>query len=219
MTTVERLDAKVVSGASKDRCGPSNQQWNSVGDYVASQTATATLTATGARIPGGLVKNPDRLKHLVSRSQCPDQVRWSRISRVFLPAWTSSKVTSNPFWNERVLNNRRHLASSIEPYLSEGLAVTQRHREHDDGRGRFKLLIPSKKRCYIVFAPDYYLRCPQPSSNPGAKVTKAAEPFGDAFKRHAHLSRLLQWQIEITCNYFGVETPRTSFGGNSSLKS
>jgi hypothetical protein len=65
MTTVERLDAKVVSGASKDRCGPSNQQWNSVGDYVASQTATATLTATGARIPGGLVKNPDRLKHLV----------------------------------------------------------------------------------------------------------------------------------------------------------
>ena len=153
------------------------------------------------------------------RSQCPDQVRWSRISRVFLPAWTSSKVTSNPFWNERVLNNRRHLASSIEPYLSEGLAVTQRHREHDDGRGRFKLLIPSKKRCYIVFAPDYYLRCPQPSSNPRAKVTKAAEPFGDALKCHAHLSRLLQWQIEITCNYFGVETPRTSFGGNSSLKS
>jgi hypothetical protein len=46
-----------------------------------------------------------------------------------------------------------------------------------------------------------------------------AEPFGDAFKRHAHLSRLLQWQIEITCNCIGVETPRTSSGGNSSLES
>jgi staphylococcal nuclease domain-containing protein 1 len=63
--------------------------------------------------------------------------------------------------------------------------------------GRFKLLIPSEN-CHIVFAPDY-LRCPQPSSNPGAKVTKAAEPFGDASKRHARLS-LLQRQIEITCN-------------------
>ena len=60
-----------------------------------------------------------------------------------------------------------------------------------NGRGgRFKHLIPPKN-CYIVFAPapDYYLRCPQPSSNPGAKVTKAAEPFGHAFKRHAHLSK------------------------------
>jgi hypothetical protein len=62
------------------------------------------------------------------------------------------------------------------------------------------------------------LHCPQPASNPGAKVTKAADPFGDAFKRHARLS-LLQWQIDITCNYFCVETPRTSSGGNSSLLS
>jgi hypothetical protein len=75
-------------------------------------------------------------------------------------------------------------------------------------------LIPSKN-CYIVFTPDY-LRCPQPSSNPGAKVTRAAEPFGDAFKHHARLLSLLQWQIEITCKYLGVETPRTSSRGNSS---
>jgi len=49
------------------RTGPSNQQWNSVGDYVASQTATAT--ATEARILVGLVKNPDRL--MLNRLEMP----------------------------------------------------------------------------------------------------------------------------------------------------
>jgi hypothetical protein len=51
------------------RTGPSNQQWNSVGDYVASQTATATATATEARILVGLVKNPDRL--MLNRLEMP----------------------------------------------------------------------------------------------------------------------------------------------------
>jgi hypothetical protein len=125
---------RLTRGCSKVLFG-ANQQWNSVGDYVASQTATATATATatGARILGsGWFGEKPRPTHAPGRSQCPDQVRWSRTFRAFLPAWTSSKVTSNPFWNERVLNNRRHLASSIEPYLSEGLAVTQRHREDDE---------------------------------------------------------------------------------------
>ena len=61
---------------------------------------------------------------------------------------------------------------------------------------RFKLLVPSEN-CYIVFAPNY-LRCPQPSPSPGSRQTKAAEPFGDASKRHARLT-LLQRTVEITC--------------------
>jgi staphylococcal nuclease domain-containing protein 1 len=61
---------------------------------------------------------------------------------------------------------------------------------------RFKLLVPSEN-CYIVFAPNY-LRCPQPSPGPGSRQTRAAEPFGDASKRHARLT-LLQRTVEITC--------------------
>eukprot|EP00934_Nitzschia_sp_Nitz4_P002159 Nitzschia sp. Nitz4//scaffold7_size249615//37641//40616//NITZ4_001145-RA/size249615-processed-gene-0.177-mRNA-1//-1//CDS//3329558346//2159//frame0 len=62
--------------------------------------------------------------------------------------------------------------------------------------GRFKLLIPSEN-CNIIFAPSY-LRCPQPSPTPGSRTTKAAEPFGDASKRHARLT-VHQRQVEVDC--------------------
>jgi staphylococcal nuclease domain-containing protein 1 len=62
---------------------------------------------------------------------------------------------------------------------------------------RFKMLLPSEN-CHIMFAPTC-LRCPQPTSNPGSRVTKAAEPFGDSSKRHARLT-VLQRTVEIDCN-------------------
>lgn len=62
---------------------------------------------------------------------------------------------------------------------------------------RFKMLIPSEN-CYIMFAPNA-LRCPQPSPPIGtARQVKAAEPFGDASKRHARLT-VLQRSVEINC--------------------
>ena len=62
---------------------------------------------------------------------------------------------------------------------------------------RFKMLIPSEN-CYIMFAPSA-LRCPQPSPPAGsARQVKAAEPFGDASKRHARLT-VLQRSVEINC--------------------
>lgn len=61
---------------------------------------------------------------------------------------------------------------------------------------RFKLLVPSEN-CHIIFAPTY-LRCPQPSPNPGSRATRPAEPFGDASKRHARLT-VLQRSVEIIC--------------------
>lgn len=61
---------------------------------------------------------------------------------------------------------------------------------------RFKMLVPSEN-CYIMFAPNY-LRCPQPSPPPGSKQGKAAEPFGDASKRHARLT-VHQRPVEIDC--------------------
>lgn len=62
---------------------------------------------------------------------------------------------------------------------------------------RFKMLIPSEN-CYIMFAPNA-LRCPQPSPpTSSARQVKAAEPFGDASKRHARLT-ILQRTVEITC--------------------
>jgi staphylococcal nuclease domain-containing protein 1 len=62
---------------------------------------------------------------------------------------------------------------------------------------RFKMMIPSEN-CYITFAPNY-LRCPQPSSPPGSRQTKVAEPFGDISKRHARMT-VLQRTVEITCS-------------------
>jgi len=62
---------------------------------------------------------------------------------------------------------------------------------------RFKMLIPSEN-CYIMFAPNA-LRCPQPSPPVGsARQVKAAEPFGDASKRHARLT-VHQRSVEINC--------------------
>jgi staphylococcal nuclease domain-containing protein 1 len=62
---------------------------------------------------------------------------------------------------------------------------------------RFKMLIPSENY-YIMFAPDC-VRSPQPSPPAGSsRQAKAAEPFGDASKRHARLT-LLQRTVEIDC--------------------
>jgi len=60
---------------------------------------------------------------------------------------------------------------------------------------RYKLFVPSEN-CHIIFAPSC-LRCPQPSPI-GNRQTKAAEPFGDASKRHARMT-VLQRAVEITC--------------------
>eukprot|EP00546_Thalassionema_frauenfeldii_P016707 CAMPEP_0178895090 /NCGR_PEP_ID=MMETSP0786-20121207/384_1 /TAXON_ID=186022 /ORGANISM="Thalassionema frauenfeldii, Strain CCMP 1798" /LENGTH=398 /DNA_ID=CAMNT_0020565263 /DNA_START=179 /DNA_END=1372 /DNA_ORIENTATION=+ len=89
------------------REGPNNKKWNSVGEFVASQTHT------GARIVTGLLANPTRLQHLVD-PQTPTLVphvpailaRLDRLESHVAPIL------------ERVLNNRQHLAS-IEPYLPE----------------------------------------------------------------------------------------------------
>jgi len=85
-----------------------NEQWGgSISDYVVTQTAT------GARIVGNLVKTPDQLLQLVD-PDTPSLVP-------HLPAIYArlDKLESHvaPIL-ERVLNNRRHLAS-IEPYLDE----------------------------------------------------------------------------------------------------
>jgi len=65
---------------------------------------------------------------------------------------------------------------------------------------RFKLYVPSEN-CHIVFALED-LRCPQPSPAYAALATKshfkAAEPFGDASKRHARLT-VLQRSVNIVC--------------------
>jgi len=91
------------------REGPNNQKWNSVGQFVASQTQT------GARIVTGLLANTTRLQHLVD-PQTPSLVphvpgilaRLDRLESHVAPIL------------ERVLNNRQHLAS-VEPYLGEVL--------------------------------------------------------------------------------------------------
>ena len=89
------------------KIGPSNQQWRSVGDYVVSQTAT------GARIVGGLVQNPQRLKYFVD----PETPTLVPHVPAILARLDKLEMHVNPIL-ERVLNNRRHLAS-IEPYLSD----------------------------------------------------------------------------------------------------
>jgi len=61
---------------------------------------------------------------------------------------------------------------------------------------RFRMFLPSEN-CYITFSPNY-LRCPQPTPNPGNKGGKVAEPFGDESKRNARLT-VLQRTVEIIC--------------------
>jgi staphylococcal nuclease domain-containing protein 1 len=61
----------------------------------------------------------------------------------------------------------------------------------------FKLYIPSEN-CYIRFAPNY-IRCPQPSGNPGSRQQRPSEPFGDESKRHARMN-CSQRQVEINCS-------------------
>jgi hypothetical protein len=113
MTTVERLDAKVVAGTRKDR--PLKPTMELCWRLLCVADCNRNCNCNWSAHSGWFGEKP-RPTHAPGRSQCPDQVFWSRTIRAFLPAWTSSEVTSNPFWNERVLNNRQHLASSIEPY-------------------------------------------------------------------------------------------------------
>ncbi|KAL3911394.1 MAG: hypothetical protein SGILL_007299, partial [Bacillariaceae sp.] len=63
---------------------------------------------------------------------------------------------------------------------------------------RFKVVVPSEN-CHIMFAPNA-IRSPQPSppSNSRSQQGKAAEPFGDASKRHARMT-VLQRPVEIDC--------------------
>lgn len=91
----------------RDKIGPSNQHWRSVGDYVVSQTAT------GARIVGDLVQNPQRLKYFVD----PETPTLVPHVPAILARLDKLEMHVNPIL-ERVLNNRRHLAS-IEPYLDD----------------------------------------------------------------------------------------------------
>ena len=80
-------------------------KWTSVGDYVAAQTAT------GARIVSKIVQDPERLKQLY------DPMSPTLIPHAPAILARLDKLESHvaPIL-ERVLNNRRHLAS-IEPYL------------------------------------------------------------------------------------------------------
>lgn len=93
----------------RGKVGKNNQKYNSVEEYVASQTFS------GARILGDLARNPDRLLHLAdpnTPSLMPHlPAIYARLDKL------ESHVT--PIL-EKVLNNKQHL-TSIEPYLDEVL--------------------------------------------------------------------------------------------------
>jgi hypothetical protein len=92
----------------RQRRGPENERWSSVGNFLEAQAGT------GIRIVGALAKDPTRLKQLAD-PYVPSLVphapaiiaRLDRLENHVAPIL------------EKVLNNRRHLAS-IEPYL-EGI--------------------------------------------------------------------------------------------------
>jgi hypothetical protein len=96
-------------GRVRDKTGPNNKKWTSVGDYMVAQTKT------GVRIVGDLVKNPDRLMCLVD----PDTPTLVPHVPAILARLDKLESHVVPIL-EKVLNNRRHLAS-IEPYLDEVL--------------------------------------------------------------------------------------------------
>ena len=92
----------------QQKTGLKNQKWNSVGDYVTHQTATA------GRIVSHLVfRNPHELKYLV------DQETPTLLPHVpaILARLDRLEIHVSPIL-KNVLNNKRHLAS-IEPYLDE----------------------------------------------------------------------------------------------------
>lgn len=89
------------------KIGPNNAKWDSVGDYVVTQTKT------GVRILDNLVRNPRKLTFLVDK-QTPTLIPHApaiiaRLDRL--------EGHVDPIL-ERVLNNREHLPS-IEPYLED----------------------------------------------------------------------------------------------------
>jgi hypothetical protein len=92
----------------QNKIGPNNKKWESVGEYISSQTLT------GVRIVGDLVQHPTRLKRLVD----PDTPTLVPHVPAIL-ARLDKLETHVPPILERVLN-RRHLAA-VEPYLTEVL--------------------------------------------------------------------------------------------------
>jgi len=93
----------------QNKIGPKNKKYKSVQQYIDLQTKT------GARIIGDLVSNPNRLLQLAdpnTPSLMPHiPAIYARLDQL--------ETHVNPIL-EKVLNNRRHLAS-IEPYLAEVL--------------------------------------------------------------------------------------------------
>lgn len=92
----------------KQKTGPKNQKWNSVSDYVGHQTATA------GRIVSNLVfRNPQQMAHLID----PHTPTLLPHVPAILARLDRLEIHVSPIL-EKVLNNKRHLAS-IEPYLDQ----------------------------------------------------------------------------------------------------
>ena len=93
----------------RGQVGKNNKKYSSVNEYVTSQTVT------GVRIGLGLLKTPDRLKHLADPNTAAlvphIPALFSRLDR--LEPHVASIL-------EKVLNNKQHLGS-IEPYLDQVL--------------------------------------------------------------------------------------------------
>lgn len=93
----------------KEQDGANNKKYESVEQYVATQTVS------GARILGNLARNPKRLKHLVDPN--------TAYLMPHLPAIYARLDKLEPHVApilEKVLNNKQHL-NSIEPYLGQVL--------------------------------------------------------------------------------------------------
>ena len=93
----------------RGQVGKNNKKYSSVNEYVTSQTVT------GVRIGLGLLKTPDRLKHLADPNTAAlvphIPALFSRLDR--LEPHVASIL-------EKVLNNKQHMGS-IEPYLDQVL--------------------------------------------------------------------------------------------------
>lgn len=96
-------------GRVQSKTGIKNQNWSSVGEYVAYETAA------GARIVSKLVRNPESLLQLVD----PETPTLAPHIPAILTRLDQLENHVNPIL-EKVLNNKRHLPS-IEPYLDEVL--------------------------------------------------------------------------------------------------
>ena len=96
-------------GRVQSKTGVKNQNWSSVGEYVAYETAA------GARIVSNLVRNPQSLLQLVD----PETPTLAPHIPAILTRLDQLENHVDPIL-EKVLNNKRHLPS-IEPYLDDVL--------------------------------------------------------------------------------------------------